>query len=317
VSTVLITGAEGLLGLELVAVLRRAGYDVVASGRDGLDVTDARACARALRELGPRTVIDCTTLTPERLPRVGALATACARVNAYVIAMSCVDVFDGLGDRPYVESDRPAPSSPFGAAKLATEEAVARANPRHAIVRASWLFGAHRRCFCDDLLDAARGRDRLPVDASVRSTPMYTRHLAEALVRLVRRPAYGVFHATAGDGGTSMLQFARALFSALGVPCEPVAAVPGTGPSAGAAPASLVLDTRRAHPLRLPDWRMGLGAYVSERPPDPTVAGATPGQESGPGAAGPDPDIARDDDDPRGAFSYLAEKTALLGRTAC
>lgn len=248
----------------MVEALRDAGYAVEATGREELDVSDARACARVMRGLRPRAVVDCAETWPERREQADALATACERVGALSVYVSCADVFDGGLDRPYVESDQPAPVLPFGASKLAAERAIARANPRHAIVRAAWLFGAHGASFVDDLLAEAEGRSELPVDASLRSTPTFTGHLAEAIVRLVRRPGYGVFHATNGGEGATMLQFARALFSSLGVDCRPVAAA-GNGGNGGHGAMQLVLATRRSSPVRIPDWRLGLGAYVAAR----------------------------------------------------
>jgi dTDP-4-dehydrorhamnose reductase len=275
VTRVLVTGAAGQLGQDLVRVLGHAGYDVAATTSVQLDVRDRGACRRVLRNYGPDIVIDCTVPAAggergeeaeaphEELYTRGAdnLASGASDVGALSVYPSCADVFDGEAEIDYVESDLPRPVTAHGAAKLEAERAVANRNRRHAIVRSSWLFGAHGRNLVSDLLEAAKTADRIAVDIQVRSSPTYTRHLASALVALVRRPAYGIFHLAAG-GGCTQLQLARALFRAAGVRCQAVPAVPE---GAAGTVSHLVLGTRRRELPRLPDWRLGLSAYIEER----------------------------------------------------
>lgn len=266
---VLVTGARGMLGSDVVRCLARGGYEVGGGGRDVLDVGDRRACREAIEALEPDVVIDCALPTGvDREPRRLAggarnVAEAAARVEAFSIYVSCASVFDGLLGRPYTESDAPSPSTPIGEAKLAAEEAVNAANPRHAIVRTSWLFGTGGGNLVEAALAAGAVADRVPVDATISSSPTYTRHLADALLLLVRRPAYGIFH-LAGRGVCTELQLARSVLRLSRSGAQAVALEDDPSHPSGET-VDLVLGTRRTELPPLPDWRLGVRAYLDER----------------------------------------------------
>lgn len=261
-SAILVTGTDNHLAPEILQALASGGFEVVDGTADQPGADVRRACEPTVRKLRPLVVVDCTFAEHATDGGAADLAAAAADVGALSVYLSSADVYDGLQERPYVESDVPAPATEHGAGKLEAERAVAQANPRHAIVRTSpWLFGTRRPSFADELLEGARSGDRLPVDNSVRSTPMYADHVVGALVGFVRRPAYGVFH-VAGGGRCTKLQFARTLFRALGIACQPVPEVRDGAMSA--TQPNVVLDTRRTNGLRIPDWRLGLAAYLSE-----------------------------------------------------
>jgi dTDP-4-dehydrorhamnose reductase len=266
----------------LVRRLRADGYDVSAPGRDALDITDAARCKRLIRELRPSVVVDCSDRgdAPAESAARGAanLAAAASTEGALSVLVSCAEIFSGLREAPYFESDAPDPVSDVGRAKFMAERAVASANPRHAIVRSSWLYGLHGESFVTDLLAEAGESERVEADASVRSSPTYVPHLADALVRLVRNPAYGIFHAAAG-GSCTKLRFARTLFRSAGLQATPVSAA--AGQEAGVPESrQLVLATRRRALGTLPEWQLGLAAYIEDR----AVQGARrrPGPDSPP-----------------------------------
>src|SRR5437868_9463249 len=149
----LVTGAAGMLGRDVVEAARESGHEVVGLGPADLDVTDPDAVGRAVDAARPAAVVNCAAFTDvdgaeERTDEAlavngagaGNVAAAAAASGAAAIQISTDYVFDGAKSAPYVESDRPGPASAYGRSKLEGERAVA-ANPRHAIVRSSWLFG--------------------------------------------------------------------------------------------------------------------------------------------------------------------------------
>ena len=275
---ILITGATGMLGLDVQAAAAASGHDAVAHSRTELDITDSGAVAEAIGAARPDAVINCAAYTnvdgaesdPDRAHAVngagaGHVAAAAAQAGARVIHVSTDYVFDGTKRSPYVESDRTAPASVYGASKLAGERAVADAAPdHHTIVRTSWLFGAGGPCFPATMLRLAGERNELTVVDDQVGCPTYTAHLATALVAIAgaAEPLAGVVHLAAA-GECSWHDFAVAIFERAGVE---VTVERGRSEDLGRPaprPAYSVLRSERgtAVPL-LPDWRDGLDAYL-------------------------------------------------------
>ena len=266
-TTVLVAGAAGQLGRDVVARLVAAGHAVAGRTREQLDTLDSERCVRATRAILPRVVVDCADVTPEgAAPSDVAvasrnLAAAAAMVDAFTIYISCAEVFDGRGPEPYSEADEPRPADAFGAAKLEAERAVAAANERHAVVRTSWLFGLGAYNLVEAVLDAAADSDVVPVAADAKSCPTYTYHFSDALVRLVENPAYGILHVT-GHGSCTKLQFARNVLRMAGLRAR---VVPLLDRGVGAPPRNLVLASRRTEIPPLPRWQTGVRSYLNAR----------------------------------------------------
>ena len=267
----LVTGAAGQLGRALATTL--AGHDVVALPRAELDIADPTTVAEALRAHAPAVVINAAAYNevdraesdPEAARRGNTLgpkvlAEATAARGAVLAHVSTDYVFDGLGSRPYVESDATGPRSEYGRSKLAGEAAVRAANPRHFVVRTAWLYASVGRNFPNTLRSlAARGSVRVVDDQ--RGSPTYVPHLAAELARLVVTEDFGLYH-LAGHGEATWFELTRALFDGLGldVAVEPVSteAFPRPAPR----PRYSVLGTERGRTL--PPWREGLAEYVRQ-----------------------------------------------------
>ena len=275
---ILITGALGMLGVDVEAAATAAGHETVAHPRAELDITDLAAVAEAVAVARPDAVINCAAYTDvdgaERDPDgahavngagAGHVATAAAQAGAWVIHVSTDYVFDGAKRTPYVESDVTAPASVYGASKLAGELAVAAAAPdTHTIVRTSWLFGAGGPCFPATMLRLAGERDELTVVDDQVGCPTYTGHLAGALVGFAGapKPPAGIVH-LAASGECSWHDFAVAIFTRAGVE---VTVRRGSSEDLGRPaprPAYSVLRSERGSLVPvLPDWRDGLDAYL-------------------------------------------------------
>ena len=266
-----------MLGRDVVCAAELAGHEVTAADKGQVDVIDAQATDRAVRAAGCQAIVNCAAFTdvdgaegaPEPAMRVNAggarnVAAAAAAVEAPVLYVSTDYVFDGTKDTPYVESDEPSPLGSYGASKLAGEIETAAVNPRHIIVRSSWLFGTGGRNFVETMLDLAAHRDEIDVVHDQVGCPTYTAHLAEAVVRLLGSGSYGVHHVAAA-GHCSWYDFAVAIFHRAGVSCtvRPVTTHEIGRPAPR--PEYSVLATERDDTVHLPPWQVGLDAYMDER----------------------------------------------------
>jgi len=255
-----------MLGLDVV---RAAGGDAVALTRAELDVTDRAAVLEALRGA---TVVNCAAYTDvdgaESDPGLAQAVNAegarnVAEAAERVLYVSTDYVFDGRKASPYVESDPTGPLQEYGRSKLAGERATAEANPRHLVVRSSWLFGAGSGNFVETMLALGSERDELRVVDDQVGSPTFTGHLAEALLELVVTDDYGVHH-VAGSGSCSWFEFAGEILERAGVDCAVRPCTTEEFPRPARRPANSVLASERGSPA-LPAWQDGLDAYLGVR----------------------------------------------------
>ena len=168
---VLITGAGGQVGTELVATFAAAGHDVASFTRAELDITSRDAVRAAVVENRPDaivhpaawTAVDACESDPDRAFLVNGLATrfiaeSAALVDAPVYYVSTDYVFDGTKSEPYVEWDEVGPTSVYGASKLAGEREL---HPGSSIIRTSWVCGYHGANMVKTILRLAGEHDRL------------------------------------------------------------------------------------------------------------------------------------------------------------
>jgi dTDP-4-dehydrorhamnose reductase len=192
------------------------------------------------------------------------LAAAAASVGAKIVHPSSDYVFDGSSRRPYVESDVTGAISAYGRSKLAGETSVAVSNPRHFIVRASWLFGIGGKNFVETMLRLGNERPEVLVVSDQVGSPTYTRHLGEGLAQLLEGDEFGIHH-MAADGECSWYDFAQEIFDQAGIECRVMAGTTEMLARPAPRPAFSVLGTERSNPIRLPHWRQGLAEYLAER----------------------------------------------------
>jgi dTDP-4-dehydrorhamnose reductase len=273
----LVTGAGGMLGQDVVRAARHANHEVDEATRLDLDVTDSEAVDRAVTAADPDVVINCAAFTDVdgaeareadamRVNAEGArnVSAAAARADAAILYVSTDYVFDGTADRPYTEADETNPLSVYGASKLAGEMETATVNDRHFVVRTSWLFGTAGRNFVETMLELGAEQAEVLVVRDQVGAPTYTAHLAEGLLRLAATEAYGLHHMAAG-GSCSWYEFAGAIFQAAGVDCRVLSTTTEEFARPAPRPAWSVLDTAWPDAIYLPDWPTGLKSYLRER----------------------------------------------------
>jgi len=283
-----VTGAQGQVVRSLI---ERApdGVEVVALARPELDLADP-ASIRDAFESGPAdvvvnaaayTAVDKAEAEEELATRVngegaGLVAAAARALGAPVIQLSTDYVFDGSLDRPYREDDPVAPLGAYGRSKLAGEEAVAAANPRHVILRTAWVYSPFGANFVKTMLRLGQTRDEVRVVADQRGGPTSALDIADAVLLIAHRmlaapgpEKYGVFHMT-GGGEASWAEFAQAVFAeaqALGRPAVKVIPISTAEyPTPARRPANSRLDgarLQRDYGIALPDWRESLPPVVA------------------------------------------------------
>ena len=274
---ILVTGAAGMLGGDVMMAAGNAGHQVVGYGHAELDIGDAAAVSAKIEAERPGVVINCAAWTDvdgaeEREQEAtaingagaGNVAAAAAAVGASVVYVGSDYVFDGSKGAPYVETDQAAPLSAYGRGKLAGEEATRAANKRHFVVRSAWLFGTGGPNFVETMLRLAADHGEVLVVRDQVGSPTYTWHLAYGIVRLIEGVEFGIHHMAAA-GTCSWYEFAREIFEQANVECKVMSATTEMLGRPAPRPAYSALASQREHPIELPAWQDGLAAYLSQR----------------------------------------------------
>jgi dTDP-4-dehydrorhamnose reductase len=277
----LVTGAAGMLGRELIGVLRAQGEEVTGLTRGDLDITNTVAVREAVAENKPEVVVNCAAWTAVddaetqeaqafEVNGHGAanLAAACRDAGARLMHVSTDYVFDGEASKPWAEDDLPAPRSAYGRTKLAGEHAVLSQLPGAGyVVRTAWLYGEHGPNFVRTMIRLEASRPTVHVVTDQRGQPTWTRDVAYQLAALTRAGADpGIYHATS-SGETSWFGLAREVFRLIGA--DPDRVQPTTSSQYGRPalrPAYSVLGHGAWAAAGIPpiqDWRTALHQAIS------------------------------------------------------
>jgi dTDP-4-dehydrorhamnose reductase len=274
---VLVVGAAGMLGRDVVEAFEARGHEVVPLTHDDLDIVDGPRVDATVGEIEPDALVNCAAWADvdgaeahEREAMVvndtgaGLLAVAAGTVGASVVYPSSDYVFDGTKGAPYLESDLPHPISAYGRSKLAGETSVAAANSRHIIVRSSWLFGRGGGNFVETMIRLGMEQPEVLVVSDQVGSPTYTRHLATAIAMLTESDDHGIHHVS-GGGSCSWFEFAQEIFDQAALPARVMAARTEMLDRPAPRPAYSVLESELRNAVVLPDWRAALAEYMNER----------------------------------------------------
>lgn len=278
---VLMTGAGGQLGAELVRTCTEAGDDVIACDHAALDLTDRDSVYQAVTGTRPDAVIHAGAWTavdacegdPDRAFLTngfgtGWVADAARRVGAHLVAVSTDYVFDGTKPDPYQEWDTPNPQSVYGRSKRAGEEAAMALCPGAAVVRTAWVCGAHGSNMVKTVL-ALRDRPALAFVDDQRGSPSFTADLAPMIRRIAVERRAGLHHVT-NQGDTTWYGFVRDILALVGsdpAKVRPITTAQLDPPRPAPRPANSVLDNAALRlgglPL-LPHYRESLERLLAE-----------------------------------------------------
>lgn len=281
-----ITGAKGMLGTDLVAMLRQAGRDVLDTDME-VDVRDRAALEAAVKGRPIDWVVNCCAYTAVdqaetdeaaafaiNADGAGNVAAVAARHGARMIHISTDYVFDGRSGRPYTEDDAVSPIGVYARSKLEGEHRVVAAAPDALVMRTAWLYGAHGRNFVHTMLRLMRERESVSVVADQYGSPTWTQTLCRALAETIRQDLRegGIYHVT-NTGRASWHAFALAIRDLalaeglLARSCE-VRAIPTEAyPTPARRPPFSVLDCGKISArlgLSLPHWRDSLAAFLAQ-----------------------------------------------------
>lgn len=221
---VLVTGANGQLGYDVVKELKKQDIDCFGATRKDFDLIDFEATEKFIVNYMPDVVIHCAAYTAVDKAEdeqglcyvVNASATEniaeiCKKINAKMLYISTDYVFDGTKDGFYEVDDIPNPINIYGKTKLLGEQAVQKVLDKYFIVRISWVFGEHGNNFVKTMLKLGRERKELNVVADQYGSPTYTVDLAPLLIEMMKTDRYGIYHAT-NEGVCSWAEFAEEIF---------------------------------------------------------------------------------------------------------
>lgn len=298
---IFVTGVGGQLGHDVMNELHKRGHEGIGSdiapqysgAQDGtavtvmpyvpLDITDAAAVSRVLRQVRPDVVVHCAAWTAvdaaedeENQPKVRAInadgtaniAEVCWELDCKMVYISTDYVFNGQGETPWQPDCKDyAPLNFYGQTKLEGELAVSSRLEKYFIVRIAWVFGKNGKNFIKTMLKLGETHDTLRVVNDQIGTPTYTLDLSRLLVDMIETEKYGYYHATNEGGYISWYDFACAIFKTAGmhVNVQPVTTAE-YGESKAKRPFNSRLDKSKLKEngfQPLPDWRNALERYIS------------------------------------------------------
>ena len=299
---VFVTGVGGQLGHDVMNELHKRGHEGIGSdiapqysgAQDGsavtampyvpLDITDAAAVSRVLREIKPDAVVHCAAWTAvdaaedtENQLKVRAInaegtaniAEVCKELDCKMVYISTDYVFNGQGETPWQPDCKDyAPLNFYGQTKLEGELAVSSRLEKYFIVRIAWVFGLNGKNFIKTMLKLGETHDTLRVVSDQIGTPTYTLDLSRLLVDMIETEKYGYYHATNEGSYISWYDFACAIFKAAGMNVNVLPVTTAEyGESKAKRPFNSRLDKSKltANGFRpLPDWQDALERYVSK-----------------------------------------------------
>lgn len=276
---VLVTGAKGQLGTDLMNELAKRGIEGIGVDVEEMDITDAEACRRVIQASGADAVIHCAAYTAvdaaednvELCRRINGegtrnVAQACKEADVKLMYISTDYVFDGQGTRPWEPDDERHPLNVYGQTKYEGELAVEELSDKYFIVRIAWVFGVAGKNFIKTMLRLGKERGAVSVVDDQVGSPTYTYDLARLLVDMIQTDKYGRYHAT-NEGLCSWYEFAKEIFRQAGmdVPVTPVSS--SEFPAKATRPSNSRMSKEKLSDNgfeRLPAWQDALGRFLKE-----------------------------------------------------
>lgn len=217
-----IAGSNGQLGTAICQRIPFEEYDLLKTDLD-VDITDLKAVTNYADIQRPDVLINCAGFTDMqacetdmvsayKVNTLGArnLASASRKIGAKIISISSDDVFSGTETRALTEFDLPTPFTVYGKSKLAGENMIKELNPKHLIIRSSWVYGTTSTSYVERIIKSAKEGNTIKVPNDQISSPTSASILADFLVTLLESTEYGIYHASC-EGSCTRYEFAKTI----------------------------------------------------------------------------------------------------------
>ncbi|HFK1497441.1 TPA: dTDP-4-dehydrorhamnose reductase [Bacillus paranthracis] len=272
---VLVTGAKGQLGQDILRLLEGYSWEVFGLGRAELDITNQQRVNEKVFSIKPDVIIHTAAYTQvdqaesdeEMAFKVNGdgtkyLAQAAEGVGAKFCYVSTDYVFDGKSKRPYKPEDQTNPQTVYGKSKLAGEQYTIKYCSKYFIVRTSWVFGLYGNNFVKTMLRLAEERNELGVVHDQIGSPTYTGDLAKFLVEVTQNEKYGIYHAS-NSGSCSWYEFAQEIFKVSNKSIVLKSLKTEEYPTPAKRPYFSVMDNRN-DVMHFPHWSLALQLFIRQ-----------------------------------------------------
>jgi len=277
---ILVTGARGMLGTDLVCLLEEKGHELFATDVEELDITNLDFLDKMIGDICPDVVINCAAYSDvDKAEEEGKiaflvnglgvrnLAHVCGELNIDLCHISTDYVFDGTKEGPYSPDDPPHPINTYGKSKLAGEKNIQEILNEYYIIRTSWLYGKNGNNFVSKIIDSAKKQKEIHVVDDQVGSPTWTVALSQAISLIITTKKYGIYHVTGEtDGGISWYRFAQEIVKLSGLNSEVLPVKTGDFPVVAERPKNSVLDLSVAETVlneNLPLWNDSLKKFLS------------------------------------------------------
>ncbi|WP_164931634.1 dTDP-4-dehydrorhamnose reductase [Longirhabdus pacifica] len=275
----MITGANSQLGNDIISKLKEIKLDVIAPGRDELELTEKKSVTEYILKEKPDVIIHCAAYTAVdkaedenklcyavNVEGTRHVANAAVEIGAKLVYISTDYVFDGLGKDPQSETKETNPINYYGFTKEQGEKIVKKLVENYFIVRTSWVYGFNGNNFVKTMLKLAETNNEISVVKDQFGSPTYTKDLANFIVKLVKTNKYGTYHAV-NEGYCSWHEFAKAIFYKSGIEMKVDAITTEEHGARARRPLNSRLsneNTKKAGIERLPHWNDALSRFLVE-----------------------------------------------------
>ena len=274
---VLVTGANGQLGHDVVRELNRRNIENIGLLRYDLDITDFVKVDEYISSKMPEAVIHCAAYTAvdkaedeeelcymTNVTATENIAKACKANDIKMMYISTDYVFPGDGQNEYETEDKTGPLGVYGKTKLEGENKVKELLDKYFIIRISWVFGEHGNNFVKTMLKIGKDRASVNVVSDQIGSPTYTADLAILLCGMIQTEKYGIYHAT-NEGYCSWAEFAEEIFRLAGYNAQVNHIKTEEYPTKATRPKTSRLSKQSLDNngfIRLPDWKAALKNYI-------------------------------------------------------
>jgi len=276
-SKIAILGGKGMLGSDLVLAARQRGYEPIVLDLPEFDITNTDHVEQAVSDAD--LIVNCAAYTnvdgaesetelahkvnAEAVGRLGAVALA---ADKWVLHISTDFVFDGLGDKPYIETNPASPINTYGQSKLAGEQLLAASGCRYCIMRVEWTYGLAGDNFVTKLTRRVEAGQAIKVVDDQVGSPTATTEVARAICELLPKEPQGIFH-FAGSGYASRFEMAKFILERLSIDIEPLACKTSDFQSPAARPLNSRFDCSKIAALldmAIEPWQVPLERFLRQ-----------------------------------------------------